>query len=96
MAVLKGLQEAQPEAQALLKKYNMHHGSLRLEEARNPRLRTVLSADPGREWRAVRAPVLALNGSLDHRYRPRKTSPALRRPCAQAATAARTAPSSPA
>jgi len=66
MGALKALQAAQPDAVAILAKYKMGTGSLRLEEARNPWLRTALMRDPGADWRAVRVPVLALNGSLDH------------------------------
>lgn len=66
MAALKTLQAAQPEPLAILAKYKMGNGTLRLEEARNPWLRTLLMSDPRPDWRAVRVPVLALNGSLDH------------------------------
>ena len=50
---------------ALIAKYNMHGGSLSLELAAQPSLRAMLMADPRADWRAVRCPVLALNGSLD-------------------------------
>jgi len=66
MAALKTLQEAQPDAVALLAKYKMAHGSLRLEEARKPWLRTLLQSDPRTDWRKLGVPVLVLNGSLDH------------------------------
>lgn len=52
--------------QALLIKYGMDQGTLSLDWAGKPFLRVMLMADPRSDWQAVRVPVLALNGSLDH------------------------------
>jgi pimeloyl-ACP methyl ester carboxylesterase len=67
VAALKAFQKTLPdEDKALVAKYKMHGGSLSLGMAARPSLRVMLMADPGSDWRAVRCPVLALNGSLDH------------------------------
>lgn len=55
---------------ALIEKYKMNEGSLSLQAAEDPALRVVLMADPQKYWRAVRCPVLALNGALDHQVPP--------------------------
>ncbi|PRC94677.1 alpha/beta hydrolase family protein [Solimicrobium silvestre] len=55
-----------PEDQALVKKLKMNMGSLSLAQAKQPGLRTLLMSNPALDWRMVRCPVLALNGSLDH------------------------------
>lgn len=67
IAALKALRASlSAEDEALVTKYRMNVGSLSLGEAERPHLRTVLLANPQHDWRAVRAPVLVLNGSLDH------------------------------
>ena len=58
------------EDQALVAKYKMNEGSLSLAMAGKPWLRDVLTVDPSADWRRVRCPVLALNGSLDHQVPP--------------------------
>ncbi len=55
-----------PEDRALVAKYKMNIGSLSLAEAEKPAMRALLMSDPQKDWRMVRAPVLVLNGSLDH------------------------------
>lgn len=67
VAALKALRASlSAEDEALVKKYRMDVGSLSLDEAKEPHLRTLLMSDPQNDWRKVRAPVLVLNGSLDH------------------------------
>lgn len=67
VAALKALQaRLSPEETAMVKKYRLNYGSLSLAEAEKPHLRTLLLANPQEDWRKVKAPVLALNGSLDH------------------------------
>lgn len=71
VAALQALQKALPEAdKALIKKYKMNSGSLSLRTAAQPFIRVVLMANPQRDWRGVRCPVLALNGGLDHQVPP--------------------------
>jgi hypothetical protein len=55
-----------PEDKALVEKREMNQGTLSLEWAAKPFLRAFLQSDAPADWRAVRCPVLALNGSLDH------------------------------
>lgn len=55
-----------PQDQALIRKLDMNQGTLSLAWASQPFLRASLLADPPADWRAVRAPVLALGGALDH------------------------------
>ncbi|HEU5436961.1 MAG TPA: alpha/beta fold hydrolase, partial [Telluria sp.] len=65
VAALKALRASlSAEDEALVKKYRMNVGSLSLGEAERPHLRTFLVGNPQNDWRAVRAPVLVLNGSL--------------------------------
>ncbi|HJW09423.1 MAG TPA: alpha/beta fold hydrolase [Holophagaceae bacterium] len=67
ITALKALfQGLSPEDKALVDKRHMNEGTLSLEWAGQPFLRASLLADPPASWRAVRCPVLALNGSLDH------------------------------
>lgn len=67
IAALKALrQELSPEDQALIGKYGMDNGTLSLAWAEKPFLRVLLSSNPVLDWQAVRCPVLALNGTLDH------------------------------
>lgn len=64
---LKALRNGLPASdQELVKKYKMNTGSLSIALAGQPALRVVLMADPHNDWRAVKSPVLALNGSIDH------------------------------
>lgn len=66
VAALKALYAGlAPEDQKLIRKLEMNKGSLSLEWAEKPFLRVSLQSDPAADWRAVRCPVLALNGSLD-------------------------------
>jgi pimeloyl-ACP methyl ester carboxylesterase len=66
VAKLKQLQQSlSPADQALVEKYKMNVGTLSLDWAGKPFMQTTLRADPRKDWRAVRSPVLALNGSLD-------------------------------
>jgi pimeloyl-ACP methyl ester carboxylesterase len=66
VAALKAYQDAlSADDKALIAKYKMHGGSLSLNMAAQPSLRVMLLADPRADWRAVRCPVLALNGNLD-------------------------------
>jgi pimeloyl-ACP methyl ester carboxylesterase len=51
--------------QALVKKLKMNIGTLSLEQAAQPSLRTLLMSNPALDWRAVHCPVLVLSGSLD-------------------------------
>ncbi|MEJ7807650.1 MAG: alpha/beta fold hydrolase [Telluria sp.] len=67
VAALKAMRSALPaDEQALITKYKMTSGSLSLSQARQPALRSLLMANPHADWRAVKVPVLALNGSVDH------------------------------
>ncbi len=67
LAALKALQNGlTPEVKALVEKYKMNEGTLSLGWAKKPFLRVLLLTDPQPDWRSVRCPVLALNGSLDH------------------------------
>lgn len=67
MAALKALYAGLPaEDRALVEKYEMNVGSLSRTEAEKPHLRTMLLQNPQMDWRKVKVPVLALNGSLDH------------------------------
>lgn len=67
LAALKALHEAlAPTQQALIRKLSLNEGTLSLAWAKQPFLRATLQSDPSADWRAVRCPVLALNGSLDH------------------------------
>lgn len=67
VAALRAVQAGlSPEEQAMIKKYRLNYGSLSIEEAEKPHLRTLMLARPQDDWRKVRVPVLALNGSLDH------------------------------
>lgn len=51
---------------ALVKKYKMNIGTLSLNMAQEPALRVMLMSDARGDWRKIRCPVLALNGTLDH------------------------------
>jgi len=57
-----------PANRAMAEKYKMNQGSLSVDKgfAGKEFLRVMLMADTARDWRAVKCPVLALNGSLDH------------------------------
>lgn len=67
MAALKALYASLPARdRALVEKYEMNVGSLSLSEAEKPHLRTLLLRNTQADWRKVKVPVLALNGSLDH------------------------------
>lgn len=67
MTALKALQQGlSAETKALIEKRHMNEGSLSLEAAEEPSLRASLLSDIPAQWRSVRCPVLALNGSLDH------------------------------
>ena len=73
IAALKALYAGLSAAdQALIVKYRMNEGTLSLQWAEKPFLRVVLLADPQSDWRAVRCPVLALNGSVDHQVPPQE------------------------
>ncbi|PWF42489.1 alpha/beta hydrolase family protein [Massilia glaciei] len=66
IAKLKAMRAAlSPSDRALVEKFKMNVGSLTLDWAGQPFLRASLLQDPRKDWRAVRAPVLALNGGLD-------------------------------
>jgi pimeloyl-ACP methyl ester carboxylesterase len=68
IAALKALEgQRSPEDKAMAEKYKMNGGSLSLDNgfAGKEFLRAMLMADTPRDWRAVKCPVLALNGSLD-------------------------------
>lgn len=67
VAALKELRKAD---QALIDKYKMNEGSLSIGMAEQPALRVILLADPAPAWRAVKVPVLALNGSKDRQVPP--------------------------
>ena len=67
MAAIKSLlQSLSVEDSALVKKYKMNEGTLSLGMVEKPFLRGLLTTNPYNDWRAVRCPVLALNGSVDH------------------------------
>lgn len=67
IAALKALYDSlSPEDKASIEKHKMNEGTLSLEWAVKPFLRISLMSNPQIDWRAVRCPVLALNGSLDH------------------------------
>lgn len=71
IAALKALyKRLAPEDQGLVQKLNMNVGTLSLPWAEKPFLRASLQADPAAHWRAVRCPVLVLNGALDHQVPP--------------------------
>jgi pimeloyl-ACP methyl ester carboxylesterase len=55
-----------PADKALVEKLEMNVGTLSLPWAEKPFVRASLQADPSTDWRAVRCPVLVLNGGLDH------------------------------
>jgi pimeloyl-ACP methyl ester carboxylesterase len=73
VAAVAALIQASPRERALLAKLEMGSpgGTLSLESAGEPSLRDLLVADPTTDWRKVRCPVLALNGSLDVQVPPR-------------------------
>lgn len=54
----------------LLKKYKLGRGTLSIAGAGQPALPVLLKSNVDREWRAVKVPVLALNGSVDHQVPP--------------------------
>jgi pimeloyl-ACP methyl ester carboxylesterase len=69
IAALKALDSKRlPADRAMADKYKMNQGSLSVDNgfAGKEFLRVMLMADTPRDWRAVKCPVLALNGSLDH------------------------------
>ena len=67
VSALEAMRSALPaDEQGLIEKYKMTGGSLSLAQARQPALRVLLMANPDPDWRAVKVPVLALNGSVDH------------------------------
>lgn len=67
VAALKALQASlSPEEREMVKKFRLNYGSLSIEEAEKPHLRTLMLANSQEDWRKVKVPVLALNGSLDH------------------------------
>ncbi|WP_426102353.1 hypothetical protein [Massilia sp. TSP1-1-2] len=67
IAALKAMRSALPASdQELITKYKMTNGTLSLSMAGEPALRVILMANPDDNWRAVKVPVLALNGSIDH------------------------------
>jgi len=71
VAALKELgAQLSSEDRGLVEKYKMNVGTLSLEAAEDPALRDLLATDPRKDWRAVRCPVLALNGALDHQVPP--------------------------
>ncbi|GLH73433.1 alpha/beta hydrolase [Geothrix limicola] len=71
LAALRALQKGlSPELKALIEKRHMNEGTLSLDAAEEPALRASLLSDIPAQWRAVRCPVLALNGSLDHQVPP--------------------------
>ena len=73
VAALKALQDGLlPAEQKLIQKLSMNQGTLSLPWAEKSFLRASLQADPSAHWRAVRCPVLALNGSLDHQVPPKE------------------------
>ena len=67
LTALKALYQAlTPADKALVETHHMNEGTLSLDWAKEPFLRASLLSNPPADWRAVRCPVLALNGSLDH------------------------------
>lgn len=71
IAALKAMQAGLPEADKLLiAKYKMNLGTLSLNMAEQPSLRVLLTTNSQADWRGVRCPVLALNGTLDHQVPP--------------------------
>jgi uncharacterized protein len=69
IAALKALDgKRSPEEKAAADKYKMNQASLSVDNgfAGKEFLRVMLMADTPHDWRAVKCPVLALNGSLDH------------------------------
>ena len=71
LAALETLHESLSSAdKALINKYHMDEGTLSLSWARQPFLRDSLISDPRSDWQAVRCPVLALNGDVDHQVPP--------------------------
>jgi len=71
LTALKALRARQTSAdEALIAKYEMDQGTLSLDWAAKPFLRASLRSDPPADWRAVRCPVLALNGSVDRQVPP--------------------------
>lgn len=73
VAALKALEAARtPEYRALADKVHMSEGSLSVDNgfAGKDFLRVMLMADTPRDWRAVKCPVLALNGSVDRQVPP--------------------------
>lgn len=65
MTALHAYVAKESESKAIADKYKMNQGSLALGLADKPFLRELLSADTSQDWRRVRVPVVALNGSLD-------------------------------
>jgi pimeloyl-ACP methyl ester carboxylesterase len=68
IVALKALDEKRsPADKAMAEKYKMNGGSLSVDNgfADKEFLRVMLMADTPRDWRGVKCPVLALNGSLD-------------------------------
>ncbi len=68
IAALRALDgKRSPEDKAMADKYKMNQASLSVDNgfAGKEFLRVMLMADTPRDWRAVKCPVLALNGSLD-------------------------------
>jgi pimeloyl-ACP methyl ester carboxylesterase len=67
IAALKALYASLPtDDQEMITKYRMNFGTLAPEIAAMPFLPVLLASNPQLDWRMVRCPVLALNGSLDH------------------------------
>lgn len=58
------------EDRDLLKKYKLGRGTLSIAGAGQPALPVLLKGNVDRDWRAVKVPVLALNGSVDHQVPP--------------------------
>lgn len=67
VAALMTLIQNSPRERGLLTQFEMDGagGTLSLKSAEEPNLRDLLLADPTTDWRKVKCPVLALNGSLD-------------------------------
>lgn len=66
VAALKALYDGlSAEDRALVVKHRMNQGTLSTAMAAQPMLPALLKANPVPDWRAVRCPVLVLNGSLD-------------------------------
>jgi pimeloyl-ACP methyl ester carboxylesterase len=67
IAALKALYNGlSPADREMIERFHMNEGTLSLPWAEKPFLPVVLKANPRADWRAVRCPVLVLNGSLDH------------------------------